>query len=286
MSRIVLWASSPRHVAGAESRTSLTGGKSSIEYLSNGRRKQALRGSRVRTGVQSSSSRLRLNGKEQDGSSAHNGSVEYGKVQVTFRVHKCCEFGKQVGVVGSLPGLGSWDANQSFALEWNDGHIWSGSVVIPLDQLLMTPSVSSHCIEYKYIVQSSTNPTQAPVEWMPGENLHVPSLEYGTTSLTVQDTWGFGYREIQVERLAEERMQEMIRQEEQSTRKALGSMVQNAMRELSDTLTYCESIIHNMSQDDAAHELILNADRELAASTDKATRMLRANAALFYMDSV
>ena len=255
-------------------------------YESHLRKKHALRGSRVRTGVQSSSSSVRLNGKEQDSLSAHNGSVEYGNVKVTFRVHKCCEFGKQVGVVGSLPGLGSWDATQAFTLEWNDGHIWSGSVVIPLDQLLMTPSVSSHCIEYKYVVQSSSNPTQAPVEWMPGENLHVPSLEYGTTSLTVQDTWGFGYREIQVERLAEERMQEMIRQEEQSTRKVLDSMVRNAMRELSDTLTYCESIIHNMSQDDVAHELIINADRELAASTDKATRMLRANAALFYMDSV
>lgn len=209
---------------------------------------------------------------------APSASIEYGQVTITFRVYKCCEFGSGVCVVGNLPGLGQWDAEQSLSLEWNDGHVWTGHVHVPLDRLL---SVSPG-VEYKYVVRS--HEAMGGVEWMPGENLHIPQVEYGTTALTVHDTWGIGYREIQVERLAEERMQEMIRQEERTTRKALDGMVTNAIRELSETATYCERILN--STDDIACDIVLDADRELAACSNRATQLLRANNALFYLDSV
>lgn len=209
---------------------------------------------------------------------APSASVEYGQVTITFRVYKCCEFGSGVCVVGNLPGLGQWDAEQSLSLEWNDGHVWTGHVHVPLDRLL---SVSPG-VEYKYVVRS--HEAMGGVEWMPGDNLHIPQVEYGTTALTVHDTWGIGYREIQVERLAEERMQEMIRQEERTTRKALDGMVTNAIRELSETATYCERILN--STDDIACDIVLNADRELAACSNKATQLLRANNALYYLDGV
>ena len=213
-------------------------------------------------------------------------STEYGQVRIEFQVHKCCEFGRRVAVIGNLAGLGAWTSSQALALEWNDGHIWSGSITVPLEEILKKND-SSHALEYKYIVQSSIHPAdESQVEWMPGDNLHIPAMEYGTTALSVQDTWGFGYREIQFERLAEERMKEMILKEELDTRKALDSMAKKALGELSNTLTYCESLVQSGFYDDPSTSMLLDADRELAASSDKATRMLRANQALFYMDGV
>jgi hypothetical protein len=213
-------------------------------------------------------------------------SNEYGQVRIVFQVHKCCEFGRRVAVVGNLAGLGAWTAAQSLPLEWNDGHIWTGSITVPLDEILEEKDVS-HVLEYKYIVQSSINPSdESQVEWMPGDNLHIPAMEYGTTALSVQDSWGFGYREIQFERLAEERIKEMILKEELDTRKALDSMAKKALGELSSTLSYCESLVKTGSHEDPSTNILLDADRELAASSERATRMLRANQALYYMDGV
>lgn len=213
-------------------------------------------------------------------------STEYGQVRIVFQVHKCCEFGRRVAVVGNLAGLGAWTASQSLALEWNDGHMWTGSITVPLEEILENKG-ASHVLEYKYIVQSSFNPSdESQVEWMPGDNLHIPAMEYGTTALSVQDTWGFGYREIQFERLAEERMKEMILKEELDTRKALDSMAKKALGELSSTLSYCESLVKNGSHEDPSTSILLDADRELAATSERATRMLRANQALYYMDGV
>lgn len=234
--------------------------------------------------------------RESKPRSSGNPSVttEYGQVHIVFQVHKCCEFGRRVAVVGSLPGLGSWSSLEALPLEWNDGHIWTGSITVPLDDIIRardgsedTISFRPSSVEYKYIVQSSVHPLdESQVEWMPGDNLHIPALEYGTTALTVQDTWGYGYREIQFERMAEERMREMIVEEELSTKKVLDSMAQKALGELSTTLTYCESLMSRRSEDDPASTIILDADRELAASSDRAIRMLRANQALYYMDGV
>lgn len=213
-------------------------------------------------------------------------STEYGQVRIMFQVHKCCEFGRRVAVVGNLSGLGAWTASEALSLEWNDGHIWSGSFTVPLDQIIDTNN-GSHALEYKYIVQSSVHPSdESQVEWMPGDNLHIPTMEYGTTALTVQDTWGFGYREIQFERLAEERMKEMILKEENDTRKALETMAKRALGELSKTLTYCEALIESETHEDPSVTILLDADRELAASSERATRMLRANQSLYYMDGV
>jgi hypothetical protein len=32
--------------------------------------------------------------------------------------------------VGNLPELGNWDLNNSFKLEWNEGHIWNRTINI------------------------------------------------------------------------------------------------------------------------------------------------------------
>lgn len=210
---------------------------------------------------------------------------EHAHVSVKFAVSKVVEFGSQVKVVHSLS---QWDASQALALEWSDGHVWRGELDVPLADLLtatdadlngLTDLDASNVVrnvaslEYKYIIQSK----DGGVHWMEGENLHIPPLEYGTTALVVQDTWGFGYREIQFERLAEESLLELLKQEEKSTRNALGSMVDQAMSDLANTLVYCEGVSRKAPRTD---NNVLNADRELAAAAMRATQILRASEAL------
>jgi hypothetical protein len=206
--------------------------------------------------------------------------AEYGSVTIRFAVSKPCEFGSRLGIVGSLGQLGLWDASQALQLEWSDGHVWRGEIDVPLSDLLESPPGEQ--VEYKYVIQGK----DGAVYWMEGENLHLPPLEYGTTALVVQDTWGFGYREIQFERLAEESLLELLKKEEMSTRNALGSMVDQAVRDLSNTLEFCESVSQQSQQSQRTDENVLNADRELAAAATRATQILRASEALFYMDSV
>lgn len=207
----------------------------------------------------------------------HLVKAEYGSVTIRFAVSKPCEFGSRLGIVGSLGQLGLWDASQALQLEWSDGHVWRGEIDVPLSDLLESPPGEQ--VEYKYVIQGK----DGAVYWMEGENLHIPPLEYGTTALVVQDTWGFGYREIQFERLAEESLLELLKKEEMSTRNALGSMVDQAVRDLSNTLEFCESVSQQSQRTD---ENVLNADRELAAAAMRATQILRASEALFYLDSV
>ena len=216
--------------------------------------------------------------------------AEYGRVTIKFAVSKVVEFGSRLAIVGAHESLGDWNASDALTLEWSDGHVWRGEIDVPLADMLegsskrttlgdATGEASSNPLEYKYVIQGK----DGAVHWMEGENLHIPPLEYGTTALVVQDTWGFGYREIQFERLAEESLLELLRQEEMSTRNALGSMVDQAMRDLSNTLTYCEGVRQRSPRTD---EHVLNADRELAAAAMRATQILRASEALFYLDSV
>ncbi len=215
-------------------------------------------------------------------------------MSIKFAVSKVVEFGSRLLIVGSTDNLGQWDASQAVALEWNDGHVWQGEIDVPLSDLLNAtaddpddpddPDASGvvrnqTALEYKYVIQSK----DGGLHWMEGENLHIPAIEYGTTALVVQDSWGFGYREIQFERLAEESLLELLKQEEKSTRSALGSMVDQAMSDLANTLIYCEGVSQRSPQTDSN---VLNADRELAAAAMRATQILRASEALFYLDSV
>lgn len=221
--------------------------------------------------------------------------AEYGHVSIKFAVSKVVEFGSRLMIVGSTDNLGQWDAGQALALEWSDGHVWQGEIDVPLSDLLNPTATATAtatddpdasgvvrnqtALEYKYVIQSK----DGAVHWMEGENLHIPAIEYGTKALIVQDSWGFGYREIQFERLAEESLLELLKQEEKSTRNALGSMVDQAMRDLANTLLYCEGVSQRAQRTDGN---VLNADRELAAAATRATQILRANEALFYLDSV
>lgn len=213
-------------------------------------------------------------------------------MSIKFAVSKVVEFGSRLMIVGSTDSLGQWDASQAMALEWSDGHVWQGEIDVPLRDLInATPTDdpddpdasgvvrNQAALEYKYVIQAK----DGGVHWMDGENLHIPAIEYGTTALVVQDSWGFGYREIQFERLAEESLLELLKQEEKSTRSALGSMVDQAMSDLANTLVYCEGVSARVPQTDSN---VLNADRELAAATMRATQILRASEALFYLDSV
>ncbi len=215
-------------------------------------------------------------------------------MSIKFAVSKVVEFGSRLLIVGSTDNLGQWDASQAVALEWNDGHVWQGEIDVPLSDLLNAtaddpddpddPDASGvvrnqTALEYKYVIQSK----DGGLHWMEGENLHIPAIEYGTTALVVQDSWGFGYREIQFERLAEESLLELLKQEEKSTRNALGSMVDQAMRDLATTLLNCEGVSQRAQRTDGN---VLNADRELAAAAMRATQILRASEALFYLDSV
>ena len=41
-----------------------------------------------------------------------------------MKVHYKTQYGQELAVVGSIPQLGSWDANKAFKMKWTDGHHW------------------------------------------------------------------------------------------------------------------------------------------------------------------
>ncbi len=99
-----------------------------------------------------------------------NGS--YSTVPVTFNANATTSWGQNVFVVGSIPSLGSWNANNAIALSAATYPIWSGTATLP----------SNTYFEYKYVKK---NP-DGTVTWESGTNR---SYTTSVSAITLNDTW-------------------------------------------------------------------------------------------------
>jgi hypothetical protein len=97
-------------------------------------------------------------------------------VQVAFNIHCPTRVGESVAVVGSHPTLGSWDISQAQALQWSQGHIWTGSLTFAVQE-------APKSLEYKAIFFG----TDGKVSWEKGDN-HQLLLEGGAE---VNASWTF-----------------------------------------------------------------------------------------------
>jgi len=48
--------------------------------------------------------------------------------RITFQMKYNTQPGEDLGVIGSIPELGSWDQNRALRMNWNDGNIWKATI--------------------------------------------------------------------------------------------------------------------------------------------------------------
>jgi len=73
-------------------------------------------------------------------------------------------------------------------------------------------------------------------------------------------------------------MKDMIQVEKRNSQETLQNLSTEAMDNLQDTLKYCEAVLESSS---LSSEQLLDADRELAAASDRAIRMIQAREAVW-----
>ncbi len=93
-------------------------------------------------------------------------------VLVTFNENATTYWGQNVFVVGSIPALGSWNANNAIALTAATYPIWSGTATLPTNTYF----------EYKYVKK---NP-DGSITWESGTNR---SYTTSVSAVTLNDTW-------------------------------------------------------------------------------------------------
>jgi alpha-amylase len=93
-------------------------------------------------------------------------------VSVTFNENATTYWGQNVFVVGSIPALGSWNANNAIALSAATYPIWSGTATLPTNTYF----------EYKYVKK---NP-DGTISWESGANR---SQTTSVGAVTLNDTW-------------------------------------------------------------------------------------------------
>jgi alpha-amylase len=93
-------------------------------------------------------------------------------VSVTFNENATTYWGQNVFVVGSIPALGSWNANNAIALSAATYPIWSGTAILPTNTYF----------EYKYVKK---NP-DGTITWESGANR---SYTTSVGAVTLNDTW-------------------------------------------------------------------------------------------------
>ncbi|WIA30366.1 hypothetical protein OEZ86_000452 [Tetradesmus obliquus] len=84
------------------------------------------------------------------------------KVDVSFVINYCAEYGQQVVLLGSCQELGSWDTAAAVRLTWQQGDNWKAAVQLP------APIDSNVELEYKYAVIGEDGSTQL---WQEGPNI-------------------------------------------------------------------------------------------------------------------
>ncbi|KAI8466100.1 MAG: pyruvate phosphate dikinase [Monoraphidium minutum] len=97
------------------------------------------------------------------------------RVPVRFSLRKEVNYGQQLRVVGSAPGLGSWDATRGLQLKWSDGHVWSGEAELE----------AGGPLEFKVVCVGK----EGRDVWEDGNNRSVKTLSPGH-SLDVHCIWG------------------------------------------------------------------------------------------------
>jgi hypothetical protein len=73
-------------------------------------------------------------------------------------------------------------------------------------------------------------------------------------------------------------MKDMIQVEKRNSEETLQNLSNEAMEDLKDTLKYCEAVLESSS---LSSEQLLDADRELAAASDRAIRIIQAREAVW-----
>jgi hypothetical protein len=73
-------------------------------------------------------------------------------------------------------------------------------------------------------------------------------------------------------------MKDMNQVEKRNSEETLQNLSNEAMEDLKDTLKYCEAVLESSS---LSSEQLLDADRELAAASDRAIRMIQAREAVW-----
>ena len=65
-----------------------------------------------------------------------------------LRVHKKCEYGQSLCVLGSIPELGKWVESKCH-LKWTEGNYWV------LDEPLVISNVTQAYFSYKYVLMQN-----------------------------------------------------------------------------------------------------------------------------------
>lgn len=104
---------------------------------------------------------------------------EQNHITLDFQVNydsKPCE---NVFIVGSAPGLGSWDVAKAIAMHWTGDGVWVTPRPVPL--------VAGQVVEYKYLVY---NDAEASYHWQsgPNESVQLPVEDEGAL-WRVRDQW-------------------------------------------------------------------------------------------------
>mmetsp|Transcript_18860 Transcript_18860/g.48418 ORF Transcript_18860/g.48418 Transcript_18860/m.48418 type:complete len:545 (-) Transcript_18860:94-1728(-) len=59
-------------------------------------------------------------------------SPQAGMVSVTFQLPYKTDIGESFSIVGNLPELGEWSTEGALPLEWAEGHVWCGTLSLPV----------------------------------------------------------------------------------------------------------------------------------------------------------
>lgn len=108
----------------------------------------------------------------EDGSSASKEPT----AEVEFRIKFRTEYGQQMKLVGSDRHFGSWAIAKTPPMTWNDGHIWTCVLSLPVQRIY----------EYKYVIVDSNGATV--VRWQQGNNC-VLALSTEDVEVRVGDNW-------------------------------------------------------------------------------------------------
>lgn len=55
--------------------------------------------------------------------------------EIVFKINYNTFFGQEIGILGSIDKLGNWNEDQILYLNWNEGNIWTGSIMVDKNQI-------------------------------------------------------------------------------------------------------------------------------------------------------
>ncbi|RDX63610.1 hypothetical protein CR513_57939, partial [Mucuna pruriens] len=94
-------------------------------------------------------------------------------VNVTFQLHRICNYGEQYLVVGSDALFGSWDPAKAIPMAWSEGHVWTVSMGVPAGKF-----------QFKYILKRKGG----EIVWQPGPDRTLHTWE-AMTKISVYEDW-------------------------------------------------------------------------------------------------